>query len=372
MRGARPMSASFRFCPRAEIDRAEWDGFVESNDEAWIWHRSEFIDARSLWSDYVDVSFGVRDAQGHLLAILPLYLITSKYSLGRRQAILSLGMREGTFKWLLSDGGPAIIGAERPQLRRKVLTAMKSRLPELIEGYCARHLEARVAALAPFLSGPHAPHVNPLYELDFQDASWATWVIDLTVPIEEVRRRYSLATRQLLKKAGNESFSLREAAGSKDLEEYYKLHVETIERKTFNAVPSMSFEFFRHIFDHILPKKFARIVFLQKNGRLIGANNTVFYKRGAYYWTAASRMEKDQYEGRVLFDNQLAHAHHSGCVQIDAGQAYIPGTGAFVRGTSEFKRTFGSEMVPFYRGHIRAPEKKPSGLMSVLSRAVGR
>jgi Acetyltransferase (GNAT) domain len=365
------MTSAIQFRSRAEIDRNEWNAFVDGNDEAWLWHRSEFIDARSLWSATSDVSFGVLDARNVLLAVVPLYIM-----LGFRYA----PTHSETPKWLLCNGGPAVTGAQRPNLRRKVMATLAAHLPELIEKHNARYLEAWIPAQTPFLHGPAAPRANPLYHLGFENTSGATWMIDLAPMVEEIRRRYSETTRRFLKKAGRGPFTLREAAGSRDLKTYYDLHLETIRRLGSEPEP---FEFFQTIFERMLPQKFARIVFFEQGGRVTAANNTAIYKHGAYYWTGASLTEKHDYEGRVLFDDQIVHARKSGCMQFEAGQAYVSGEYApLIRGTSDFKRSFGSELVTWHRGRIRAAESKPqvtaeskpqaTALRRLLFRVMGR
>jgi hypothetical protein len=365
------MTAAIQFRSRAEIDRNEWNAFVDGNDEAWLWHRSEFIDARSLWSATSDVSFGALDARNVLLAVVPLYIIR-----GFRYA----PTHSETPRWLLCNGGPAVTGAQRPNLRRKVMATLAAHLPELIEKHNARYLEAWIPAQTPFLHGPAALRANPLYHLGFENTSGATWMIDLAPPVKEIRRRYSETTRQILKKADRGPFTLREAAGSRDLETYYDLHLETICRLGSEPEP---FEFFQTIFERMLPQKFARIVFFEQGGRVTAANNTAIYKHGAYYWTGASLTEKHDYEGRVLFDDQIVHARESGCMQFEAGQAYVSGEYApLIRGTSDFKRSFGSALVTWHRGRIRAAESKPqvtaeskpqaTALRRLLFRVMGR
>lgn len=339
------MSSGLQFLPRAEIDREKWNAFADTSDEAWFWHRTEFIDARSLCFRMIDISFGVIDTQNDLLAIVPLYFVPG----------VPYARRRSSLRWLWSQGGPAVVGAERPNLRRKVIGELSAHLRELIDTHKAKHLEARVSPLTPYLNGPRAVRANPLFHLGFQNASAATWMIDVTLPPDEIRRRYSENTRQSLKKASRMTFALREAAGGRDLEAYYQLHLETTTRK--GAVPE-PFEYYQRIFEDILPKKFARIVFFEQDGEVVATNNCVFYKRGGYYWTGASRSEKHDYEGRVLLDDQIVHASMSGCLQFEAGEAYISGRDAeLALGSSEFKRSFGSEMVDFYMGLIRTEKE---------------
>lgn len=356
------MTAVFQFRPRTEIDRARWNAFADANDETWFWHRAEFIDANA-WHGSRDVSFGVFDHYGSLLAIMPLYLV-SRPRFARRATPL----------YLFSQGGPAIIDRHGSNSRQKLVGALESRLRELIEEYGAQCTEAWVSPLAPFLHGPAAPRANPLYHFGFEDTSVATWMLDLSLPVEEIRRNYSETTRQILKKANRDSFTIREAHGGRDLETYYELHLETIRRK--ESVPE-SFDFFEAIFERMAPEKFVRIMFFEQGGRVTAANNALIYKAGAFYWTGASLSEKHEYESRVLLDDQIIHARNRGCVRFEVGEAYVNRpNAALLRGTSNFKRSFGSELVTFYRGRIRGLENLspmiPGGLMRVLSRMLRR
>jgi hypothetical protein len=342
------MGADYVFLPRAEIPDSAWDDFVDRVDETWFWHRPEFIDARALYQNSRDASFGVFDKHGRLVAVTPLYEIV-----GQRYSRACDATR-----WLYSEGGPAIAYARGSRARKRLTAALTEHLTALIEERRALYLDARVATLAPFLHGDGAPRANPLYELGFENTSSATWLVDLRAPLEEIRRRYSQLTRRLLKHAQRDQFIVREAGGRRDLEVYFELHLETVDRLKTEPEP---FEFFEPSFERIRRKGRVRILFLERDGRLMAANTTIIDKNAAYYWTGASRTEKGGGEGRVLFDEQIAHAHRRGCVCYEAGKAYVPGdNAALVRGTSTFKRSFGSELVTSYSGRIWAPEKPPA------------
>ena len=34
---------------RENIDKTEWDTFVDASDEAWLWHRYDFQDTLATW-----------------------------------------------------------------------------------------------------------------------------------------------------------------------------------------------------------------------------------------------------------------------------------------------------------------------------------
>lgn len=354
-----------QFLPRAEIERCKWNRFVDANDEAWLWHRSEFIDARSTWSACKDASFGIVDAQGNLLALVPLYLTKGYYYGNVNQSTI----------WLYSEGGPATAGAPRSKWKRDITAAIREYLPRLIVQLGAAYLKARISALAPFLRKTDGPRANPLYDFEFENSSGATWMVDLTPPAEEIRRRYSELTRRWLKKVDSRSLCIREAEGNRDLEIYYELHLETVAR--LNTTPE-PFEFFKLIFENMIPLQHARIVFLEEGGRVTAAHIMAIFKEGAYYWMNSSCSERSGYQNRVLVDNQILTARDRGCVQFEAGKAFVPGDYApLVRGTSDFKRSFGSELVTSHEGRIPSPQAvaRPGGpryLVARLLRAAAR
>src|SRR5262249_15496278 len=161
---------------------------------------------------------------------------------------------------------------------------------------------ARVPALAPYLHGPNAPRVNPLVHIGLENTPGATWMIDLQHTEAEIRKRYSETTRQEIRKAQSRKFTIREASGSRDIDVYYGLHLDTIDRVKSSPDP---IEFYKRIFERFQPQMLARIVFFERDGKPIAAHNTALYKRGAYYWTGASTSERNSFESRVLFDNQI-------------------------------------------------------------------
>ena len=71
---------------------------------------------------------------------------------------------------------------------------------------------------------------------------------------------------------------------------------------------------------------------------------------GAIYWTGASISEKEGGENRLLFDAQIMAAREDGCLRYETGQAFVNSADSKEAGLSRFKRSFGAELFPFYRG----------------------
>ncbi|MGA2411745.1 MAG: GNAT family N-acetyltransferase [Candidatus Binataceae bacterium] len=338
------MMAPFDIRPRADIDPDQWDGLAEASDEAWLWHRADLIDAMMASPvNRLDLSFGMTDQRGALCAIVPLYLAYHRV----------VGVIPHYF--IHGLGGPACVKGIAPELRQQLLDRIREQIVSLMAAHNAERSELRISALTPFLRGPEAPRINPLILAGFENTQGETWTIDLGQPSEAIRARYFNGTRYKLRRATKTPFNLREASGNRDLEIYYDLHRQTYTR---TGAVSNPIDYFRIIFERFIPRGLCRILFFERGGEVIAAQNTAIYKGGAYYWTGASSNEKGGGDNRVLFDDQIMHAKARGCAVYEIGEAFVNTTDAKKRGLSDFKRSFGAELTPYYGGRLLASQWK--------------
>ena len=329
------MSAAIQIVPRTEVAREKWDAFVDANDEAWLWHRGDLIEAVALWPEHLDASIAVVDSRGAILAVVPLH----------RKATRVAGMVPCVR--LSSLGGPACATRLSGGEREKVLSVLHEHMLSLVAEQHALAAEAYIAALTPSLNRPDSPKVNPLIAAGFENTQTETWIVDLSGTPENIRRQYSDTTRYEVRKAARTEFRLREATEPKDIDIYYRLHLETYDRTGAKPLPH---RYFQAIFEKCRPQGLARILFLERNGEVMAAQNTAIYKGGALYWTGASRSEKEGGDNRLLMDSQIMMARDDGCTRYETGQAFINPATAKEHGLSNFKRSFGAELYPFYQG----------------------
>lgn len=328
------MSAAFEIRSRSDVGRERWDAFVDASDQAWLWHRWDLIDALALWPGYRDASYAVVDGQGRLLAVMPLHRNVTRVA-GVMPVVR-----------LSSLGGPAYVSGHGSD---KTLSALREHLLQLLADNDALSADAQIAPLTPSLDGQAA--INPLIAAGFANTQTETWMVDLAPTPDEIRRRYSELTRRELRKASQSDIRVREAAGTKDLEIYYRLHTETYARTGAKPHP---IGYFQAIFEKFQPQGFARILFAERRGDVVAAQNTGRYKAGAVYWTGASISEKEGGENRILFDAQIMAAREDGCTRYETGQAFVNSSDAKELGLSRFKRSFGAEMRPFFRGVLHS------------------
>jgi Acetyltransferase (GNAT) domain len=348
------MPADIQVRPRAEIAREKWDEFVDASDEAWLWHRSDFIDALELWPGYSEASFALVDGRDAILAAMPMHR-----TVVRAAGVVPLAR-------FSSLGGPACAANMPASMRSNVLAALHEHLLQSIAERKVLAAEVQIAPLTPSLHGPAAAKVNPLILAGFENTQTETWMVDLTRPAAEIRKHYSELTRRELRKASQGELRVREAAGAKDLDIYYRLHLETYGRTGAKPHP---LEYFQAIFDKFQPRGLARILFAERRGDVVAAQNTGRYKAGAVYWTGASDTVKEGGENRILFDAQIMAAHEDGFTRYETGQAFVNSRNAKETGLSRFKRSFGADIYPYYRGVLQSPRSSfriLSGLRKML------
>ena len=334
------MNKRYEIVSRIDVGRSEWDAFVDASDEAWLWHRFDFQDVLQTWPGSVDRCFALRDKanRGEIVALVPL-----------RQVNRSL-FRLATLYVLESLGGPACSNAVSPRLKRELLTLV--RLHVIAMAQIGRCLEIRfmLSPMAPAFRGESCPRVNPLLEMGCGNEISQTWVIDLRREFAAVQSGYSDLTRRELKKVTHANHVIREASTAEDIEDYFKLHCETYHRTGAQPHPKA---YFQQIFEKFVPFGHSRFLFLEKDGKLIAAQNTAVYKGAAWYWTGASLNEKAGGENRVLFDCQMSHAKSkAGCEWYETGEAFPQALGGKRKGLNDFKRSFGGELFPYFKGRL--------------------
>ena len=261
-----------KFVLRSEVGRDKWDSFVDASDEAWLWHRYDFIDALGTWPTYQDASFGLMDDRGTLVAAMPLHCRAQRY------------MHLLPIVRLASLGGPALAPHLQSLTRWKMRSHLKEHLQNLITKNNAVALEVQLAPLAPWLHGPSPPKINPLIIEGMENRQTETWMIDLSDTPDNIRKRYSELTRRELRKAARQTLRVREASGPRDLERYYRLHLETYARTGATAHP---IDYFQAIFEKFQAQGLARIVFAERGGEVVAAQNQLAQARSNYYTALA-------------------------------------------------------------------------------------
>ncbi len=349
--------ADFRFASLAEVGPAAWDEVAAASSGAWVWHTAAVIMALATWPRHSDRSFAVVDGTGSAVAIVPLHKISDRMA------------RVVEASRLLSVGGPAIADQLGERSRRNVAEAVCGHLDELLGKERASWAEGIVAPVTPIVRA-RVLAANPLAEFGFADCSRTSWVVDLQREETDIRAGYSQMTRRQLRKAAEEPFSLREAKGLADCDRYCRLHEETCSRTGAAALPAAYIE---AIFRDVIPHGHARVLFLERKGEVVAAQNTGIWKGGALYWSGASLDERGGGDNRLLFDAQIMAARSAGCQLYDTGQAYPFTKDPKEKGLSDFKASFGAMLSRFPHGRRIVGSRSARWLAGLrLARAISR
>lgn len=333
------MTPLFNVKARKDLGAGAWDALADASDEAWLWHRYDLQDALETWPGSADESFAVTDSEsGQAVALVPLRRITKRFA----------GM------WpvhvLESLGGIATRNGVGEKRRRAILDVTRDQLTARIsKGTC---LEARISvpAMAPAWRGPNCPRVNPLLEIGCDNTLSQTWVVDLSGGEETVWKGMEGRARTAVRKAEKAGVTVR-AAVPADLPVYYRLHRETYRR---TGVPPHSEAYFEAIWSRFLAKDFARVWIAGLNGEPVAAENFGVYKNAAIYWTGAANAKGLEAEANSLLQwKAMQWMMRNGIKWYETGEAFPQFSDGKYKGISDFKKSFGGSLYPYFKGRLR-------------------
>ena len=324
--------ADFIVIKRNDLGRETWDAFTHSSDEAWLWHLYDLQDALATWPHYRDrsVAFLDPDSGMRCLAILPLHLIPC--------------IR------LTSLGGPACDNSLAPKQKRKCLIFIRDYLIELAARHSVPSISVILSPMAPAYRGQRCPRVNPLLDCGFENTLGQTWVVDLRPGTDTIWQRMEGRARTAIRKANSAQTRIRAANLNTDLDVYYSLHCETYQRTDVAPHPRSYFEM---IWEKFYARGLACIFFAEHDGEVVVADNFGVYKNSAIYWTGASTSE-----GLALNAGSLIHwtaiqwMVERELQYYETGEAFPNLSDGKLKGLNDFKRSFGGELYPYYKGSI--------------------
>ncbi len=333
------MTEPFEAVPRNEIQPGLWDGFCDSSDQAWLWHRYAFQTVLCTWPGRKDASFAVRESSGQrrLLALVPLHRIERRLG-----GLLPISLLD-------SLGGPALSNDVANKTRERILDFIVRHLAKMADRRCVQ-VRLALSPMAPAWRQADAPRVNPLLSLGCRDNSGQTWVVDLRPGIAALWQGLEGRTRTAVRKAEKAGVTIRLADRPGDLNHYYRLHQQTYLRTRAQPHPKAYFE---SIWNHMMSAGLARIYVAELNGEIIAAQNFAVYKRAALYWTgAASAPGLDSGANSLLQWHAMQWMCQSGLEWYETGEAFPAATQGKLKGLNDFKKGFGGKLYPYHRGFL--------------------
>lgn len=318
--------------PWAEMaDSSAWDAFVDSCDDAWFGHTSQYCAAIGTWPTRSNRSVAaVRD--GRVLAVLPLHVVELRLA------------RLLPFREIDSHGGPALSGELSDNERAEVGEVLRRHLLELAGELRATTVRIRTSALAPSArNGSSGPGV-----LGVAVTSNWTWLSDLGGGPDLTWQRLQGRARTSVRKAEKLGVTVRRADAD-DLAVYYDLHVETYAR---TGVPPHPRAYFEAIWRDCVSTGISVVLLAEHDGRVVAAQNFALHKDAAWYWTGAAGDAGLRIGANALLQwRGMCLAMDRGLRWFDHGDAF-PGATGKMRGLSEFKRSFGGDLASVQSGTL--------------------
>jgi len=319
-----------------------WDEFVQSNDEAWFWHTTDWM-RYSLSSQFNvqtgNVSFCVTE-NSRIIAIAP--LIIERY------------MQEGEECCELRYGGwpvpvPVIDASIKPKRKNKIYKLIFNEIDRIASADNVQRAVFRIYnAYEQYRRGNIV--FNFLMKYGFNDTSSVTRVIDLTSDLRDIYREFNDGTkRQIVKAEKNLSLKLYDHTNiSVDIFGCFKKFYFDVAGKVTRPEACYSV-----LYECIL-KKLAVMVFAYFQGHLVGVTISAYYRSGAYYLLGASKREFIQCSvGHLMQQEMLKYMKSQGIEYYEIGhQQYGPTCYDFPTekeiNISIFKRRFGGVDVPLF------------------------
>ncbi len=319
-----------------------WNQTAERITSAWAWHRSELLDARQTWTRTFDQSFAVVDANtpSNILALVPIVLIRTRYLTSLVGPHL-----EGT-------GGPVIDNSLPRRTKDKLQSFIVDELNILSTQHHARRVDLSCPPLAPDLLDSSVIKPNPLCHFGTKDASTQSWVLQLFDKSEDqLWRSLEHRCRKQVNKAQRHQLSAEIVTPDPGLlDTYYKLHQQTCLR---NGIPTHPRAYFEEIFGPVSRSGLCQSCIVRQGHDILTIHNFLIYKGAALYWTTAGN---DEALHLCANDFGIWHAitefRDKGIKFLECGEAFPGARGGKLKGLNDFKKSFGGELYPYFRGQI--------------------
>lgn len=152
----------------------------------------------------------------------------------------------------------------------------ESLLPEVLDeiGVHARHLHLRHLTIQPVDGGVgRVAPVRRYLPSSIEVAPTATVLVDVGQPLEEVLAAMSPRTRYNIRLSSRKGVTVREG-GKKDLEDYYRMYLQTAHRQGFEPTPP---SYFRHMWEVLAPRRNVRLTLAEYDGRPLSGQLAVAF-----------------------------------------------------------------------------------------------
>lgn len=321
----------FSIINRLDIGKYEWDKVANASEEGWLWHLYDFQEVIKA-DGWEDIGFGIADQFGRILCIFPLQ-IKSKYIFAK-----------------LKTFGPALLSQFNDEEAKIILDFIKIHITQLAKSYSAYEIYFTLPALAPNQRENRIQINNSLLILGCEDMRSQTYIINLRKTEEQIWNKMEARCRTAIRKAQKNGYEIVRANSEASIEVYYNLHLKTYKRT--GARPH-TFEYFKLIWELFRKNEMANLFFAVKGGKYIAGQLIISFKRSAFYASGASELfHAKMGVNNLLQWHAIRWAKENGCDWFESGEAFPHMLKGKMKGINDFKRSFGGELYPYYKGQI--------------------
>ncbi|KKP29209.1 MAG: hypothetical protein UR15_C0020G0004 [Parcubacteria group bacterium GW2011_GWA2_31_28] len=316
--------------------KKDWDNIVYNSDDAWLFHLYDWntLVNANVWK-YKQLSFLIQD-QNNIIGICPLFLKEYKKFRFLRIKVLSNGF---------GPSGLALDNKLNQIQKNNAQDIILKYISNINKIYAIDKLEISLSPLALKNFYYYKNNLNPIKQFGLDDISTKTYLINLqNKSNDDLWNNMEKRSRTAIRKAKKNNISIKQIHTLYDLKEYYKLHCETYKRTKAKPHP---FSYFKIIYE----KKWANIFFAYLEDKLIATLNVSIFKNNALYWTSASDHKFSSLGANNLLQwHAIKWAKSKGCKWYDSGEAILNTDNSKFAGLTKFKKSFGGELYPFYKG----------------------
>ncbi|MDA9430536.1 GNAT family N-acetyltransferase [Bradyrhizobium sp. CCBAU 51627] len=357
-----------------ELDRGAWDQLALRSPEAWLTHRSSWIEIEEQFFASANLSFGLEESS-QLVGIQPLFLNEgADMVFGER--LLHSGIHRHTGLALDVDIDPGLARAARQAAMQEIFAAA--------DLYGADRIQLNCHNLAP-ANRHSAREAVPFWvtEFGFQlgiafgpsgmmpcpglSTLNADQLIDLAPATEELFARLDGPCRTAIRKAEKSNLQFEISSDASNLERYMDIARASATR-TGEVLPSV--EYYRSIFTSFAAEGGVHVAFVRQDTRPIAGLLLLTDKKAVNFLAGVSLPEFMKFRpNNFMHWNAILWAKRMGYEVYRFGPWFpeVPREWPISK-VSLFKTKFGSRSLPIIQGSLfRRPELYTSSLASCLN-----
>ena len=337
-----------------QIDHDVWNNVVDASPEAWLYHRTEWMELEEV-AGYHNESFMVTSDEGQPLGIFCVYLLKRGPWWRLWESYLHTG---------LARSGPAMAYGLTSKQRKDVTVFALDYLKKRARIYGANRLEVRLPSLAPAYLPPLRSEFSPLWEYGFSASPMygtsgigrmlAAITPDTIVELEngdeeELFAALSTRGRNAIRKAARSDITCVQSKGMEGLEVF---HVPYQSSHLRSGAVGRSLTFFKKMYGNLSEKGWMKTFVALHKGEPVASVLLLCYKSAVtYYAGGVDYAAQHLRPHNLLIWETLKWAQQEGWKWYEIGPyyPYLP-EDTKMAGVAFFKRQFGGREFSLHEG----------------------